>query len=122
MVAIGKKVKNFSRPATGDKEISLKDLAGKKVVLYFYPKDSTPGCTTEGQDFRDLHSGVVFILKNPRGGVLEKAEAAVSPTDLEIVRVDNNQLKIIGMVPAEAHGALQRRAAVVRALEGQRHD
>ena len=53
MVAIGKKVKNFSRPATGDKEISLKDMAGKKVVLYFYPKDSTPGCTTEGQDFRD---------------------------------------------------------------------
>lgn len=53
MVKIGKKVKNFSRPATGDKSISLKDLAGKKVVLYFYPKDSTPGCTTEGQDFRD---------------------------------------------------------------------
>jgi len=53
MVKIGKKVKNFTRPATGDKDISLKDLAGKKVVLYFYPKDSTPGCTTEGQDFRD---------------------------------------------------------------------
>lgn len=53
MVTIGKKVKNFSRPATGDKTISLKDLSGKKVVLYFYPKDSTPGCTTEGQNFRD---------------------------------------------------------------------
>lgn len=53
MVTIGKKVKNFSRPATGDKTISLKELAGKKVVLYFYPKDSTPGCTTEGQNFRD---------------------------------------------------------------------
>jgi len=53
MVTIGKKVKNFTRPATGGKDISLKDLAGKKVVLYFYPKDSTPGCTTEGQDFRD---------------------------------------------------------------------
>lgn len=53
MVTIGKKVKNFSRPATGDKTITLKDLAGKKVVLYFYPKDSTPGCTTEGQNFRD---------------------------------------------------------------------
>lgn len=53
MVSVGKKVKNFTRPATGDKDISLKDLAGKKVVLYFYPKDSTPGCTTEGQDFRD---------------------------------------------------------------------
>ncbi len=53
MVTIGKKVKNFSCPATGDKNISLKKLAGKKVVLYFYPKDSTPGCTTEGQNFRD---------------------------------------------------------------------
>lgn len=53
MVTIGKKIKNFSRPATGDKTISLKELAGKKVVLYFYPKDSTPGCTTEGQNFRD---------------------------------------------------------------------
>ena len=53
MVTIGKKVKNFSCPATGDKNISLKELAGKKVVLYFYPKDSTPGRTTEGQNFRD---------------------------------------------------------------------
>ena len=53
MVTVGKKIKNFTRPATGDKTISLKELAGKKVVLYFYPKDSTPGCTTEGQDFRD---------------------------------------------------------------------
>ncbi len=53
MVTVGKKVKSFSRPATGDKDISLKELTGKKVVLYFYPKDSTPGCTTEGQDFRD---------------------------------------------------------------------
>jgi len=53
MLKTGKKVKNFSRPATGDKTISLKELAGKKVALYFYPKDSTPGCTTEGQDFRD---------------------------------------------------------------------
>ena len=53
MVSIGKKIKNFSSPATGDKTISLKELAGKKVILYFYPKDSTPGCTTEGQNFRD---------------------------------------------------------------------
>jgi len=53
MVSTGKKVKNFSRPATGDQTISLKDLAEKNLVLYFYPKDSTPGCTTEGQNFRD---------------------------------------------------------------------
>ncbi len=53
MVEIGKKVKNFKLPATGDRDISLSEFKGKKVVLYFYPKDSTPGCTTEGQDFRD---------------------------------------------------------------------
>ena len=38
-------------PATGDQTIDLKSLRGKNVVLYFYPKDSTPGCTTEGQEF-----------------------------------------------------------------------
>lgn len=49
-------VADFKCAATGDQTIRLKDLRGKKVVVYFYPKDSTPGCTTEGQDFRDLHS------------------------------------------------------------------
>jgi len=56
MVKIGKKVANFSLPATGDKTLSLKDLKGSNLVLYFYPKDSTPGCTLEGQDFRDQHT------------------------------------------------------------------
>ena len=51
--AIGDEIKNFTLPATGDQQISLTDLKGKNVVIYFYPKDSTPGCTTEGQDFRD---------------------------------------------------------------------
>ena len=55
-VSIGKAVPNFSLPATGDKTISLKEFKGQNVVLYFYPKDSTPGCTTEGQDFRDNHA------------------------------------------------------------------
>lgn len=53
MNSIGKKVKNFKLPATGDKSISLADVKGQNLVLYFYPKDSTPGCTTEGQEFRD---------------------------------------------------------------------
>jgi len=52
-VELNKKVPDFELPATGDKTIKLSDLASKKVVLYFYPKDSTPGCTKEGQDFRD---------------------------------------------------------------------
>jgi len=52
-IKIGQKVPDFERPATGDKVIKLSELKGKNVVLYFYPKDNTPGCTTEGQDFRD---------------------------------------------------------------------
>jgi len=54
-VAIGKAVPDFELPATGDKTVRLSELKGKNVVLYFYPKDNTPGCTLEGQDFRDLH-------------------------------------------------------------------
>jgi peroxiredoxin Q/BCP len=42
-------------PATGDAEIALAAQSGKKVVVYFYPKDNTPGCTTEGIDFARLH-------------------------------------------------------------------
>jgi len=53
--SIGKKVPAFSLPATGGQTIALKGLKGKNLVLYFYPKDSTPGCTTEGQNFRDLY-------------------------------------------------------------------
>lgn len=52
-VSIGKIVPAFSLPATGDKTIKLSALKGKNIVLYFYPKDSTPGCTLEGQNFRD---------------------------------------------------------------------
>mgnify|MGYP005838574451 CR=1 FL=1 len=55
MVRIGNKVAAFSVPATGDKVLSLEDFKGKNLVLYFYPKDSTPGCTLEGQDFRDAY-------------------------------------------------------------------
>lgn len=49
-------VANFKATATRNKTIELKDLRGQHVVIYFYPKDSTPGCTLEGQDFRDLHA------------------------------------------------------------------
>ncbi len=52
-VEVGKKIPAFKLPATGEQTISLASLKGQNIVLYFYPKDNTPGCTTEGQDFRD---------------------------------------------------------------------
>lgn len=54
-VTVGQPVPDFALPATGDQTIRLSDLKGKNVVLYFYPKDNTPGCTLEGQNFRDKH-------------------------------------------------------------------
>ena len=47
---------DFRLAATGDQTLSLADFGGKYLVLYFYPRDNTPGCTQEGQDFRDLYS------------------------------------------------------------------
>ncbi|MGM0701111.1 MAG: peroxiredoxin [Pseudomonadota bacterium] len=52
-VAIGQPVPDFTATATGDTTVTLSELQGKQVVVYFYPKASTPGCTTEGGDFRD---------------------------------------------------------------------
>ena len=50
------KIADFSIPTTSGQTFNLAAQAGKLVVIYFYPKDSTPGCTTEGQQFRDLHA------------------------------------------------------------------
>lgn len=52
-ITIGQPVPNFQAAATGNKMINLSDFNGQKLVLYFYPKDSTPGCTQEGLAFRD---------------------------------------------------------------------
>ncbi len=65
-VELDHKVPDFTAQATSEQTITLSELAGRKVVLYFYPKDNTPGCTTQGQDFRDMHeefekAGVVVI-------------------------------------------------------------
>lgn len=50
----GKAVTKFTLPMTGGQKFNIKNFAGKKVVLYFYPKDMTPGCTREGHDFTQL--------------------------------------------------------------------
>ncbi len=64
---IGQAVPDFTAPATSETTFTLSDYKGKSnLVIYFYPKDSTPGCTTEGQNFRDLkdqfaaHDTLVF--------------------------------------------------------------
>jgi thioredoxin-dependent peroxiredoxin len=53
MIEAGKKAPQFTLPDSGGNKVSLKDFEGKKVILYFYPKDMTSGCTQEACDFRD---------------------------------------------------------------------
>ena len=54
--AVGREVPDFALPATGGKDFRLSEQRGKPLVIYFYPKDNTPGCTTEAGQFRDLHA------------------------------------------------------------------
>lgn len=65
-VQLGEAVPDFTLPSTGEKTFQLSALKGKRVLIYFYPKDNTPGCTLEGQNFRDNidffneHNTVIF--------------------------------------------------------------
>ncbi len=70
MLEVGDKAPDFTAQTDGGKTVKLKDFKGNKVVLYFYPKDNTPGCTTEACDFRNNHAalekkGVVLLGVSP---------------------------------------------------------
>jgi len=77
-VTIGDKAPAFDLPTDGGGRMKLSDLKGKTVVLYFYPKDSTPGCTTEGNDFTELH------------GEFEKAGAVILGASKDSVKRHDN--------------------------------
>jgi peroxiredoxin Q/BCP len=55
-IALDQPVTDFQAQATSGQQVALSALKGQQVVIYFYPKDSTPGCTTEGQGFRDQYA------------------------------------------------------------------
>jgi peroxiredoxin Q/BCP len=73
-VRIGELVADFSLAASNGEAVKLSDFRGKKVVIYFYPKDMTPGCTTESFDFRDGH---------PQFRALNTEVIGISPDDLK---------------------------------------
>ena len=58
MLNVGDKAPDFTLPASNGKNVSLKDFAGKKVVIYFYPRDNTPGCTREACSLRDYNADI----------------------------------------------------------------
>lgn len=69
-IVIGQEVPDFTLPASSGQEVSLSDYRGQKVILYFYPRNMTPGCTQEACEFRDAHDqitaqGAVIIGISP---------------------------------------------------------
>ncbi|MEC5424132.1 thioredoxin-dependent thiol peroxidase [Virgibacillus sp. C22-A2] len=73
-VEAGKKIEDFTLPNQHGEQVSLSDFKGKHVVLYFYPKDMTPGCTTQACDFRDMHESF---------GELDAVIIGISPDPVE---------------------------------------
>ncbi len=88
-ISVGQAVPDFSAVATSDRIVRLAELRGQRLVLYFYPRDNTPGCTVEGQQFRDLHpqfaalNTVIFGVSRDSVSSHEKFRAKQSfPFDL----------------------------------------
>ena len=77
-VELGKAIPKFSIAATGEQDISAEQYIGKWLIIYFYPKDNTPGCTTEGKDFRDHYAE------------FEKLDAVILGVSRDSVKVHTN--------------------------------
>lgn len=89
-ITIGTQAPPFTAPADGDTTISLSDLQGKKVVLYFYPKDNTSGCTKEACDFRDsmeriTAAGAVVVGVSPDSVALHNKFKAAHNLNFHLV-------------------------------------
>lgn len=103
-VALGQPLADVEVQATGGKTLRLSDLKGKPLVLYFYPRDQTPGCTAEGQDFRDHHeafeqaSAVILGVSRDRLASHEKFRAAHGfPFEL-VADVDEKLCRLFGVM------------------------
>ncbi|OZM57083.1 thioredoxin-dependent thiol peroxidase [Lottiidibacillus patelloidae] len=96
-VAVGEKAPAFKGLANSGKEVSLQDFKGKNVVLYFYPKDMTPGCTTQACDFRDMHEsfeGLNAVIIGVSPDPLTRHEKFVDKYDLPFLLIADEDHKI----------------------------
>lgn len=99
-LSIGDKIPEFTLSSDGGEDISVSSLRGKNIVIYFYPKDDTPGCTIEAQDFscaiekfRDLNTVILGISKDP----IKKHEKFRSKYDLKHILLSDVDGKVCEM-------------------------
>ncbi len=96
-VDIGVKAPDFTLPANNGEEVSLSNYRGRKVVLYFYPKDMTPGCTTEACDFRDsyekfINAGATILGISP--DPIQKHQKFVEKYDLPFILLSDDTTEV----------------------------
>lgn len=96
-VDIGVKAPDFTLPANNGEKVSLSNYRGRKVVLYFYPKDMTPGCTTEACDFRDsyekfLNAGATILGISP--DPIQKHQKFVEKYDLPFILLSDETTEV----------------------------
>jgi len=113
---VGDLAPDFTAPTDGGGSIRLKDLRGQQVVLYFYPKDNTPGCTTESCEFRDAHAefkakNAVILGISPDG--VKSHDKFKSKFDLPFTLVSDEDHQI-----AESYGAWQEKSMYGRKYMG----
>lgn len=105
---MGEKAPDFSLPTDGSGEVSLANLKGKNVVLYFYPKDDTPGCTTEAKNFRDklaeFEAADTMILGVSKDSVV-RHDKFKTKYDLNFTLVSDEECKL-----CEAYGVWKEKS------------
>lgn len=99
-VVVGEKAPDFTLPASNGEKISLSDYKGKKIVLYFYPKDMTPGCTTQACDFRDytkefeeVNTVILGVSPDP----LERHEKFINKHDLPFLLLSDEEKEVANL-------------------------
>ncbi len=98
MLQVGDKVEDFCLPNQDDVEICLRDLAGKWVVLYFYPKANTPGCTTEACDFTEAlpeFEGLDAVVLGVSADSTKKLRNFAEKKDLKITLLSDEEHKVL---------------------------
>ena len=116
MLEVGDKAPEFTAPTDGGGKLTLKDLRGQKVILYFYPKDNTPGCTTEACDFRDnitalAEKGAAVVGVSPDGSASH--DKFKSKFDLPFPLVSDPEHEI-----SEAYGVWKEKSLYGRKFMG----
>ncbi|PWK11306.1 thioredoxin-dependent thiol peroxidase [Tumebacillus permanentifrigoris] len=97
-LTVGQPAPDFTLPASTGMSVTLSELRGKNIVLYFYPKDDTPGCTTQACGFRDLHSAFAdlnTVILGVSPDPVKKHEKFISKYELPFILLSDEEHTVL---------------------------